>query len=489
MTLRARRLWIVAAALAVGLALAAATAVHVIVSTRLLRQWVNGDTESLLLDYDEASAWVPGTIRVRGLTLRGSDPNVQWRFRMDRAVISISLLDLLRKRFHATRVRAEGLVFRLREKKTRTELSPAHQALVPPVPGFPDPPLAQPEAETPPAAPASKSGYWTVVVDDLVADPVPDIWIEIYRFRGHARVTGSFFLHPHDRARVGPAQVDFLSGAFTLGPHETILSPAAGRADCRIDAYDPDEVRGQEIWRKISGNIRIEGGVEDLRFVNHFLRRTPEPRLAEGAGRARFAIRFDHGIGRGEGDYDSGALKIRYARRSLTGRASTRLTVPRWDVEHDDMEISGSRVDLAGIRTAGTPHDERDWWGRFDFVSGHLHGGLSAQTAVSCLDARPLYTLFGANLPGWAEGILKLQGMKGGAHIRLASNFVDVENLDAAGGKFHIAGRYRDRSDVRSGAFLIESGLLAVGVGIDGPTTHVRLLGARKWFEKAGASP
>ena len=68
--------------------------------------------------------------------MRGSDPNVQWFFRMENATISISLLDLFQKRFHATRVRAEGLVFRLREKQKKSETSAPHAALLPPIAGF-----------------------------------------------------------------------------------------------------------------------------------------------------------------------------------------------------------------------------------------------------------------------------------------------------------------------------------------------------------------
>src|SRR5512142_2904861 len=89
---------------------------HVIVSTRLLRSWVNDDPEKLLLDYDSASSWLPGVVRVKGLRLRGRDPNVEWFFRIDQARISVSLADLAARRFHATRVLAWGLTFRLREK-------------------------------------------------------------------------------------------------------------------------------------------------------------------------------------------------------------------------------------------------------------------------------------------------------------------------------------------------------------------------------------
>jgi hypothetical protein len=384
---------------------------------------------------------------------------------MEKATISVSLVDLLRKRFHATRVRAAGLVFRLREKQKKSETSAPHVALLPSIAGFSDPPLQTAEAEPPPVSKAAAKRFWTIHVEDFLADPAPDIWVEIYRFRGRARVSGGFELHPHLRARIGPAAVEFLAGSFLLGPQRPILTAASGRGDCVIDPYDPQAVHDVEIWRKISGNIRVEGGLEDIRFLNHYLRHGPEPRLSGGGGKARGDIRFDHGFGRGGAEFE----------------------LPRWNVEHDDMEISGSNVALSDVVTTGTAHDERDWWGRFDITSGRLSRGLSAQTTVSCRDARPLYTLFEAKLPGWAEGILKLEGMKGAARIRFAGDLVDIEDLEASGGKFHIAGRYRRKGNDPRGAFLVETGPLTIGVAINGPSSSVKLFGARKWFAEETA--
>jgi hypothetical protein len=480
-----RSFWVLLAVVVLGIAAAGTLAVHMIVSTRLLRRWVNGRPEHLLLAYDGASAWIPGTIRVRGLAMRGSDPNVQWYFRMEKATISISLVDLLRKRFHATRVRAEGLSFHLREKEKKGQSSASHIALLPPIPGFSDPPLATGEEESPPV---SGEKYWTVAVDDLAADPAPDIWVEIYRFRGHARLTGGFTLRPHARVKIGPAAVEFLSGGFTLGADQPILSSAAGRSDCDIDAFDPEAVKGNEVWSRISGNIRLDGRLDDIRFLNHYISPAPEPRLSGGGGKTHFDLRFDHGKARGGAEFELARVAARYPKGTLRGRASGRLKVPAWDVEHDNMEISGSHVALEDIVTSGTAHDERNWWGRFDITSGRIHNGLSAETAVACRDARPLYTLIGTPLPGWAEGILKLEGVKATARVRFASRLIDMENLEANGEKFHIAGRYRQNGDDRQGAFLIETGILAVGVDIHGTSSSVKLLGARKWFAEEGRS-
>jgi hypothetical protein len=484
---RRERLWIGIALAATGLLLGVFAAIHIVLASSLLRGWVNSSPDELLLGYDSASSWVPGVVRVRGLTMRGSDPNVQWYFRMEDATISISLGDLLRKRFHATSVLAHGLVFRLREKEEKGELSPALVARLPEIPGFADPPLKIDQPVPPPLPPGAGRRYWSVLIEDLVADPTPELWIEIYRFRGHARVTGGFLLRPHTEVRVGPAAVQFLSGDLALAPDQPLLSAFSGSSDCMIKHHDPERVIGDQIWRYISGNIRLNGRLTDLRFLNYFLRHSTEPRLEGGEGTAQAALRFVDGIGQGRAEFEASRLTTRYAKGTLRGRASGRLEIPHWDVERHDMEISGSRVNLADIVTAGTSHDERDWWGRFDILSGRLHNGLAARTSIHCRDARPLFTLFNANLPGWAQGILKLEGLEARARVRFAKDLVDVQDLDATGGKFHIAGQYRDRGRSRQGAFLIETGLLAVGLEIDGPSSHVKLLGARDWFRRATA--
>ena len=481
---RRSRVLVACAIAALTLVVGAWIAIHVIVSTGTLRRWVNTNPESLTLDYDSASAWVPGLIRVRGLSMRGSDRNVQWFFRADEATVTVSLLELLQKRFHATRVRTTGLVFRLRERAEKRSLSAAHLARLPKIPGFADPPLTTDEAEPPPPSRAEIRRLWTVHVENFAADPATDIWIEIYRFQGHARVTGSFEIRPHVQARVGPAAVDFMSGSLALAPGDPILTSASGHADCRIESYAPEEVVGVQVWPKISGTIRLGGRLEDLRFVNHFVRRSPEPRFSGGGGPASVALTFRRGIGQGHAEFRADTFAASYGDRSLTGRAEGRLEIPRWDVQHDDMEIAGSRLVLADVRTAGTRHDETGWWGRFDFVTGRINGDFAAGTTVACRDARPLYTAFRTSLPDWAQGILKLEHLRGRASVRLGRDLVDVRDLEAEGGNFRIEGFYVEKKDGRQGAFLVEKGLLSVGVSVDGSASRVKPFGGRKWLRQ-----
>jgi hypothetical protein len=80
---------------------------------------------------------------------------------------------------------------------------------------------------------------------------------------------------------------------------------------------------------------------------------------------------------------------------------------------------------------------------------------------------------------------LKLDGIHGAARVRVASDLLEVRGLEAQGGQFHIAGEYLQKKDVPRGAFLVERGILAIGLEVDASKSRLHLLGARKWFEQA----
>ena len=453
-----------------------------VLSRGLVRKWINTDPDKFLLEYDSATSWPPGMVHVRGLRIRARDPNVEYFFRMEEARVSVSLLDLLARRFHATHVRGSGLVFRLRIREAPEARSRAHEARLPSIPGYPDPPLRDSGHGAPPDA--KRPGKpWAVVVEGLNVDPASEIWIELYRFRGHARVTGGFALRPRERAQVAPSAVDFVSGSIALGD-EPMLGEARGRASATIDPFDPSKVRGNEVWPYISGEFRIAGEVPDLAFLDHFLRKSPEPRLDGGRGPADADVRVEKGVGRGRVRLAARAVQARYPDAVIRADAEVDGTVRGWDFEHDAIDLSGTRIELTHVVSAGRHQDSRDWWGRFDLVSGQVKRGFSTSVRAHCRDARPLFRLFEIGLPGWAQGLLTLDGLDARARVHLAPKVAEVHDLDAAGGKFHLTGDYVKRGTERKGGILVESGPLAVGVEMRGPKSSLKLLGARKWFEQ-----
>ena len=114
-----------------------------------------------------------------------------------------------------------------------------------------------------------------------------------------------------------------------------------------------------------------------------------------------------------------------------------------------------------------------------------MKGGLEARVRARCRDARPLYTIFGPDLPAWTRGLVELEDFSASASVALKRSLTRVRELDASGGKFHIRGEYAAARAGRRGAFLIETGSLSLGVAVQDRRTRLRVVGAREWYEKA----
>jgi len=454
--------------------------------SRRLLSIVNEDPDKLRIEYSGARSPWPGRIAVDGLEVRGSDPNVQWWFRMEHAEIRYSLVDLAARKFHATSVRASGLSFRLRQRISRRDRTPETLAPLPPIPGFGETPEKGGPPFFPPPEPPSH--YWGVEIEDLVAAPATQIWIDEYRFEGRGRVAGRFVLRPQKTASVGPASVDFDQGRLAIGG-DVAAEPFRARVEGSIATFDPRQVRGEEVYKYVSGRATLSGEMPSARFLNFYLRSAPEPRLAGGRG----TIRGNLGLRLGKGDLaltlSARRIEARYRKTKISGDATLRFRLSPWTPAEAVGRADGSSVVLREISSSAGGADA--WWGDFAIGPGTLTsrpGGLELATRVGVLarDARPLYTLFGVGLPKWVQGLGRMERLTATAAVKLGPSIVEVRHLEAAGGKLAIAGEYRRRGTNADGAFLVSSGKLAAGVEIRAGKPALKLAGAKTWFASRG---
>ncbi len=496
----------------------ASIALHRILTTGKIKEWANKEPEKLRIEYAAASGWFPWDVHVSGFELRNRDPNVEFYFRLEEARVSLSVLGLLSHELHFTRVRGSGLDYRLRLRPDPSQKAPEHFAALPPIPGFPERPLIahEPPVEDPGAGggrkaaaaapapqPASENGNrnapaqgskssdeshpFRLNFDNIHIDAVRQVWIDIYRYRGAGTLDGSFNLLSGRHAQVGPARLALSGGDLTLGRH-VITRRAAFEVNCEIHQYDQRQLSGNQVWPMISGRVRLDGPLAGLEFLNYFI--DGEPRLSGGGGTAHLAVDVDKGVGKGTLSLISRRVLARYRKSDLRSDAAIRIKLDPWTFEKDRINLSGSHIELTHATEGGTGPDSREWWGRFTLPSADIQSGRAAvfQTRVSlaCRDARPLFTLFDTNLPGWARGILKLEGIEATGRVGVGKSLLEIEQLDAKGGSFRIRGRYRAAGPAKKGAFLVEGGLLNVGLEIEGPSSKLKLLGAKGWYEGEG---
>ena len=122
MTRRRKALWAVLIFLTTGI-VGAYAALPAVVRRLLtgpqLRVLINARPQDFFIDWEEASSPRVGHVTIRNLTLRGSDPNVQWFARIEKIELEYSLLALLRRTFQARNVHGSGLSFALRSTGRR----------------------------------------------------------------------------------------------------------------------------------------------------------------------------------------------------------------------------------------------------------------------------------------------------------------------------------------------------------------------------------
>jgi hypothetical protein len=191
---------------------------NVLLRTRLLRYAISGDSTSLRLDYESAYSIIPGRVHLEGLIIRGRGRTVEWLLTLDHVDVAISLFDLLRRRFHATRVRSNGLAIRVRLRLDPVNATPHVIAALPPIAGFADPPLLDYGPEPPPLTDANYH-LWMVDLEDVDVEHVHEVWIQTGRSEGDTRVRGRWLFRPKRWLDVGPATVEANGVDLFYGSH------------------------------------------------------------------------------------------------------------------------------------------------------------------------------------------------------------------------------------------------------------------------------
>jgi hypothetical protein len=467
--------------LAVGLLAAYGIAANVLLRTRLLRALINHGPDTISVEYGSAYSLLPGRVRVRDLRIRDRGVSTEWVIVLDRGRGSISLVDLLRKRFHTTRIRGSGLTVRVRSRLTPEEATPGRLAFLPPIAGFPAPRLRDPAER----APLPTGREWTVRLDDVGVDAVKEIWVDEYHYTGDATLTGGMLLHPRLRFEVFPTALEVRSGTLRLS-EEPLAASLKAHLEGVIHPYDLRHAPGNAALLAMTGAGRATGRIESIHFLNGLLNTPPTLSLEGGTGTLAAELSLDNGSGTGVLDFSAQEVKAVMPDAAMTGEAEGQIRLARLDFQSGQADFAGSRLEVRKVLVKRGKETPWPWWGILTLAAGELRTGpprvLYAHAALRAQNAQPLYRLMNAKLPPWAEWLLKMEGVTATADVALGRSFADVKSLDAEGGAFHILGQYHRERGASNGAFLIDAGPLAVGFGLRDGQSEIALTTPRTWF-------
>jgi hypothetical protein len=256
------------AAIFLFLELAYLAAANLVLRSQLIQGAVSS-SEGFGLEFSHAHSLWPGHVHVRDLSLRISDYNVQFEVALDSADVDIALTELPFKKFHVTKLRAEGTRFRFRHKLVAVGEDGERVDAFPPIKGFPDPPYFV--GVPAPATPPEDYDLWEVRMQDVLAR-VRELWVMEYRFQGQGVAAGAFVVQPERWVQVQPGSLDLEHGTLRLGAHQ-VATNVRGRITCDIPDMRVPETEGRQVLRDILAAIRLELSGGDLSFLGAYLTR------------------------------------------------------------------------------------------------------------------------------------------------------------------------------------------------------------------------
>lgn len=478
---RARRvaIWLAAAVLVLYL-LYLATA-YVFLSTGRLRSLVNRTPDRTSIEYLSASSVWPGRARVKTFRIRDRDLKAEWTFELEDARLSFSVLGLLRRRLYVTSLSGSGATFRARNRLTPREAADLERvARLPPIPGFPDPPRLQPGERKPP--PTGKE--WTIRVDNVEVDKLREVWVDAYRYVGDGRLTGAFFLQPKVHAQVVRAELTASGGTLRSGK-QSLAEDVKAAVRCVVEPWGPRQFPGSRMLRFVSGEAQATARLADMDLLDRLLGDPAGTRLERGRGALAVRATVERGVARGDVDLSAQNVALRIVDVAFRGRLAARASFSGLDLMKGGALLTGGYLNLTDATVSGTGDGVRPWWMKVNFLPGRLRPErsvlLTGAVSARARDGRPFLALVG-KLPGWLAKRFDVEGLAGRARIRLGQSLVEVEKLTARAGDFRIDGEYRARGASRSGTFLVDAGLLSVGIGISGEKTELDVLAPRRWF-------
>lgn len=434
---------------------------NVLLRTNLLRSLINGDPDSFVVEYRGARSWFPGHLSFDSLTLRSNDHNAEFEAALRGLELRVSLADLLRRRFHATRVRARKLEFRLRELLRREEATPARLARYPGIEGFADPPLLQ----TTPSRSEPAGSPWRVVIDDLAVASVEEIWIDAWKWTGKGRVAGEFELLPGREARVGPARLEVTVGELLHGDSK-VAQRTFGAVWCELPRYDTQAYPGNDVWKIMSGGSELRGDLASLAFLS------PDAGgsvLSGGVGAIRERVALKEGMGKVRVEVTARDVTVRKAERIFRGSARVEIHATDVDFRRGEASLAGTQVVLLDVAVGDVP--SRPWAATFSAPAARLFfadGSFDAQLVGTLRDARPVVALMPSGLAKWVAILLDLEDLHVTGRLAAGPSRLALTSLRLSAGNFSLEGDYRSSPGRRHGDFSAKKGMLSIRFTIPG---------------------
>jgi len=239
-----------------------------------------------------------------------------------------------------------------------------------------------------------------------------------------------------------------------------------------------------------------EAEVPDLRVYNPLLPEEAGFTIVSGSGRARLHLAASTASNRttGSAELSSDAVRVRFQNLEIAGRLALHAPLVSPDFTSRRFDLKGTRLALTGVsyRNLETAQDAAPppgWWARAELTGGSLVWNaplaLRGSGKIEMQSSGPLLTLFAerSRLLRWFDDALNVPDVTAQGVVRIGAGAVEIESLEATGGKLEVRSRMLFNKTKRKGDLYLRYGRLAAGIELRDGQRSVKLRRPLDWYE------
>ncbi len=236
--------------------------------------------------------------------------------------------------------------------------------------------------------------------------------------------------------------------------------------------------------------------VPDLRVYNPLLPQEAGFTIVSGSGRARLHLAASTASNRttGSAELSSDAVRVRFQNLEIAGRLALHAPLVSPDFTSRRFDLQGTRLALTGVsyRNLEAAQDAAPppgWWARAELTGGSLvwNAPLALRGAgkIEMQSSGPLLTLFAerSRLLRWFDDALNVEDITAQGVVRIGGGAVEIESLQATGGKLEVRSRMLFNKTKRRGDLYLRYGRLAAGIELRDGRRNVKLRRPLDWYE------
>jgi len=433
---------------------------------------------TIFVEYGWAWCVWPTVIHVEDLHLAVDGARFQFELRLPRGVVDIELRKLLERRLETTSIDGTGAQIAFSIKRPHgtdeAQIEGYHR-----IEGFPPPILDA----TPRPVPAREKS-WEVILHDLDTS-IRELRVNGFELQFEGQLAGALDVQLAHQLRV-PQLLLEIQGGSVRRLHATLAEEITGSLDLAVASYNPEQLRGREALRMLSGTVELQAHVPGFGWLTD-LRQLPLE--LRGAGSLTCDLELDEGVfvAGSIARFETPEIIASHTLKSGPISLQTAAEIEVRARNNGGLAVTGSLTELQGrVNDAKKPSlTAEKLMAAASFATASLVDGPGERTSVSV--ELPKFKLGNLRALGSLSEGVRVRGGHFAGHATAKISKENVYTLNFAV-DFNQLSLAKNKLSLQTDGYIRSEGTIAVkGDRVEFPPVHAKIHGLSLTSKRGGA--